>query len=114
MDRGGTGEKDAVAYFRARGFDILECNWRYSYYEIDLLVSRDRILHIIEVKSRGSDRFGMPESAVTPLKLSNLMKAAAHYMAKHPQWKKVQFDVLAIRLRYKRPPEFFLIEDVYL
>jgi putative endonuclease len=114
METGKNGEGLAQDYFRVIGFNILECNWRHSRYEIDLIVSRDRILHIVEVKTRGSEVFGLPETAVTPLKLSRLMKAAARYMATHPKWKKVQFDVLSIRLRKGHPPEFFLIEDVYL
>src|SRR5580698_9490690 len=86
METGKNGEGLAQDYFRVIGFDILECNWRHSRYEIDLIISRDRILHIVEVKTRGSEVFGLPETAVTPLKLSRLMKAAARYMATHPKW----------------------------
>jgi putative endonuclease len=42
------------------------------------------------------------------------MNAAEEYQYLNPQWKFIQFDVLAITLRYNESPEFYLIDDVYL
>ena len=42
-----------------------------------------------------------------------LKTAAEEYQYKNPQWKYLQFDVLAITIVYGVPREYFLIEDVY-
>jgi putative endonuclease len=112
-ETGRKGEVLAAEYYRMRGFRILDANWRYSYYEIDLIASKGPLLHIVEVKSRLSDTFGFPEESVGDLKLYRLMKAGARYLGLHPGWRYVQYDVLSIRLHRDGPPEFFLIEDVY-
>jgi len=112
-ETGRQGEALAAAYYKARGFDILETNWRYSYYEIDLIAVKGPLLHIVEVKTRYSDTYGHPEESVTPLKLHRLMKAGGRYMGLHPQWKYVQYDILSIRLTTGKSPVYFLIEDMY-
>ena len=39
--------------------------------------------------------------------------AAEEYQYQNPQWKYLQFDVLAITIEYGMATEYFLIEDVY-
>jgi putative endonuclease len=39
--------------------------------------------------------------------------AAEEYQYRNPQWKYLQFDVLAITIINGKPVEYFLIEDVY-
>lgn len=114
LDTGRNGEKLAADYYRSRGFDVLAVNWRHSYYEIDLVAARDNKLHVVEVKTRRGGEFGFPEEAIGHKKLYNLMRAAARYQAEHPQWRRIQYDVLSIRLHKGAPPEYFLIEDVYV
>jgi putative endonuclease len=109
---GRAGESMAREYFATRGFDIICMNWRHSFYEIDMIASRNNKLHFIEVKTRNSDHFGYPEQSFSKKKLNNLKQAAEQYLYKHPQWKLIQFDVLSITLK-KSGPEFFLIEDVF-
>lgn len=112
-ETGRQGESLAAEYYRGRGFDILESNWRYSYYEIDLVASKGPLLHIVEVKTRYTGEYGHPEESVSPLKLHRLMKAAGRYMGLHPEWKYVQYDILSINLSAGKAPVYFLIEDVY-
>lgn len=112
-DIGRTGENLAAEYYRSRGFAILHTNWRHSYFEIDLVASKDSLLHFVEVKTRRSGVFGFPEEAVDHRKLYRLMKAGVRYQHEYPRWRHVQYDVLSIRLHQGAPPEFFLIEDVY-
>src|SRR4051812_42182061 len=108
--RGGEGERLAANYVERNGFDILFTNWRYSYYETDIIASRCGVLHFIEVKTRHTDTFGYPEEAVTKKKFENLKKCAEFFLQQYPQWKTVQFDVLSI-MRYKnRIPEYLLFE----
>ena len=110
---GRQGEALAAAHYRARGFQVLETNWRYSYYEIDLIAAKGPLLHIVEVKTRYSELYGHPEESVNGLKLHRLMKAAGRYLGFHPEWKYVQYDILSISLAVGKAPVYFLIEDVY-
>ncbi len=112
-DTGFLGENIAAAHLVGLGFHILERNWRYKHLEIDIISSKDRLLHIVEVKTRTSLDFGFPEQMIHLQKMQFLKNAAAHFQYRHPQWKWIQFDVIAI---YKKPTDEWAIdffEDVY-
>lgn len=109
---GKKGEGLAVEYFVAKQYKILHTNWRKQYLEVDILAAKDNILHIIEVKTKSSNKNGFPEDEVTPQKIKHLMEAAEAFLFENPQWKRIQFDILSITLFPS--PTFFLIEDVFL
>ncbi len=111
---GKDGERMAVDYLVENGYSILHRNWRYSHYEIDIIATKREVLHIVEVKIRSSTIFGFPEDAVTKKKFRFLQNAADEFLFQHPAYRHVQYDVLAINLNKTEPPQFFLIEDVYL
>lgn len=111
---GKEGEELALGYLRKNGFEILHCNWRYSRFEIDIIAKKNNLLHIVEVKSRNYFPGAYPEESVTKKKFNFLKNAADEYLFQHPEYKHVQFDILAIMLHKFKEPEFFLIEDVFL
>lgn len=110
---GVIGEQLAEDYLKNAGYTIIERNWRSSHYEIDVIASKDNVLHFIEVKTRSSDHYGYPEENVDKQKLYCLICAGDDYLQAHSNWKRIQFDILAIILKADAP-EYFLIEDVYL
>jgi putative endonuclease len=114
LTTGRKGEDLAVTWLESHGFSILHRNWRYSYFELDIIATRDHFLHFIEVKTRTGDLFGYPEEDVTVKKLKRMMQAGEEFQFQYPTWKWVQYDVLSIRLFEKREPEYFFIEDVSL
>jgi putative endonuclease len=112
-DTGFLGENMAAEYLINLGHEILEKNWRYKHLEIDIITSLPGMLHIIEVKTRGSINFGFPEKMINKRKMQFLKNAAAHYQFANPQWKWLQFDVIAI---YKKPTQEWALDyfaDVY-
>ena len=111
---GKQGEEMAVAYLLEKGYKILHCNWRYSYFEIDIIASKDEKLHIVEVKTLHAPAAGHPEDSVTKKKFRRLANAADEFLHQHPEFRHVQFNILSITLHRNKKPEFFLIEDVYL
>lgn len=113
-ETGKKGEDLAAGWLQQNGFTLIHRNWRYSHYEVDIIACRNNMLHFIEVKTRRSNRFGHPEESVSDKKIENLMEAADEFMHRHPQWKKIQYNVLSITLLTNKEPTFFLIEDVYL
>ena len=110
---GNKGEDMAVDYLLKNGYNILHRNWRFRHWEVDIIASKEKFLHFFEIKTRTSDKWGKPEESISTQKMNNLKNAAEEYQYLYPQWQYLQFDVLAITLRYNHEPEFFLIEDVY-
>jgi len=111
---GRQGEEMARNYLVTRGYEILYQNWRYSHYEIDIIALKNKILHIVEVKIRSSQAFGYPEESVTRKKFKALLNAADEFLYQHRQYRHVQYDILSISTNQHAPPDYFLIEDVYL
>ncbi|HTS44440.1 MAG TPA: YraN family protein [Puia sp.] len=111
---GKKGETLAAAWFAEQGYEILHQNWRHARAEVDIIASRKSVLHFIEVKSRRDNAFGHPEESVNQKKIQNLMLAAEEFLDLFPQWKKVQYDILAIIVNQEEKADFFLIEDIYL
>lgn len=62
---GKQGEEMAIRWLKENEFEILHCNWRYSYYEIDIVAGKGNYLHFVEVKARHHTAFGNPEDSVT-------------------------------------------------
>ncbi|MFN2457820.1 MAG: YraN family protein [Chitinophagaceae bacterium] len=111
---GQKGEQLAVGYLIKNGYEILHRNWRHSHYEIDIIATKNGVLHFVEVKIRSSKNFGFPEDNVTKKKFQSLLNAADEFLFQHQQYKHVQYDVLSISVYKNEPTEIFLIEDVYL
>lgn len=111
---GKLGESLACKYMQDKGFTVLHTNWVHAPYEIDMIASKGRKLHFIEVKTRRSTAFGFPEESVDKKKFKGLQKAAAQFQYRNPQWKEVQFDILSIMIGNNNTAEYFYIEDVYL
>ena len=58
---GEEGELIAFMFLQKEGFYILKTNWRYQKSEVDIIAQKDNFLVFIEVKTRGSKKFGKPE-----------------------------------------------------
>ncbi|MCX6337983.1 MAG: YraN family protein [Bacteroidetes bacterium] len=110
---GKKGEQLAASFLIDNGFEIQEKNWRYHHLEVDIIASKNGRLHIVEVKTRNSLRYGNPEESITKNKMKFLKNAAEAYQYQHKQWVYLQFDVIAITLISDIETEIFLIEDVY-
>jgi putative endonuclease len=97
--RGRAGEEMAADWYTARGYLILERNWRTARGEIDLLCARpDRsVLVVCEVKARRSDRLGAPAESVTRTKQVRLRQLAVAYLQGSPhRYDEIRFDVAGI------------------
>jgi putative endonuclease len=111
---GVKGEQLAADWLTANGYQILNRNWRYGRYEVDIIAARQDRIHLIEVKCRKSNAYGQPEQSVSRKKIEHILQAASGWLLNHPGHTRVQYDVLAITLRKDDAPDYFLFEDVYL
>ena len=103
MNAGKWGERLAAWYLFFHGCRILDRNWRYGRYEIDI-VARERrtgTLLFVEVKTRSSTDFGLPRDAVDRRKQLFLTRAAQGYLKTHRDPDaRTRFDVVEV---YTRP-----------
>ena len=95
-DLGNRGEDMAVDYLVAKGYAILDRNWRSGHKEIDIVARDGDVLVAVEVKTRKTDTFGEPELAVGALKQRKLMWAMDAYMRHHGLDLDVRFDIVSI------------------
>ena len=94
---GAWGEDLVAEWYRKRGYEIVERNWRCRQGEIDIIASRDSELVICEVKTRASANFGSPALAVDANKQQRLRRLAAHWLSENPTTRvSVRFDVAAV------------------
>ena len=98
---GELGEEVAANFLIARGYRILECNFRCKGGEVDIIGRdpEDQSLVFIEVKARRGLSYGVPQLAVTPFKQRQVSKAALTWLAKNRLHDtNARFDVIAILL----------------
>ena len=94
---GGAGEDFATKMLEETGYMIIERNYRTNMGEVDIIASKDGVLHFIEVKTRTSDEYGFPADAVDETKQKRIRNAARHYLAnKKGSWSEVSFDVFEV------------------
>ncbi len=93
------GESLAVKHLKAHGCEILAQNYRARRGEIDLIVQDGEFTVFVEVKTRRSLRFGLPQAAVTLQKQRQISKVALAYLQSHNLLDApCRFDVIAIHL----------------
>lgn len=95
-DLGKLGEELAIAFLQKNGYEILETNWTFQKAEIDIIAQKENILAIVEVKTRSSIEFGLPQDFVKPKKIQLLVKAVNEYVVSKDLDLEVRFDIIAI------------------
>lgn len=94
---GQKGESYAAQLLEKNGYKIIERNFRKPWGEIDIIAVKDGVLVFVEVKARKTDKFGLPEEAVTPRKIAKIKRVGELYMQLHPELpKKARIDVVSI------------------
>ena len=98
---GKLGEELAVDFLQKNGYEILETNWVFQKAEIDIIAQKDNMLVAVEVKTRSSIDFGLPQDFVKPKKIQLLVKAINEYVVSNDLDVEVQFDIIAINKEEK-------------
>ena len=98
---GKLGEELAVEFLRKNGYEILETNWTFQKAEIDIIAQKENILAVVEVKTRSSLEFGLPQDFVKPKKIQLLVKAINEYVVSKNLDVEVRFDIIAVHKENK-------------
>jgi putative endonuclease len=109
---GSLGEKMAVDFLQKNGYEILETNFVFQKAEIDIIAQKENTLAVVEVKTRSSIEFGLPQDFVKPKKIQLLVKAINEYVISNDLDVDVRFDIISI---YKDGKEFKIdhLEDAF-
>ena len=110
---GQWGEDVAKNFLAGKGLIPIAANLRTQYGEIDLIMKDGNTIVFIEVKTRTSKKFGLPEVSITPRKRLHLKQTAEYLMQMHPEWGEYwRIDVLAISGRpTEKGPEIHWFEN---
>ena len=95
-DLGKLGEELAVDFLQKSGYEIVERNWTFQKAEIDIIAKTGDKLAVIEVKTRSTLDFGLPQDFVKPKKIQLLVKAVNEYIISKDLDVEVRFDIIAI------------------
>ena len=95
-DIGREGEDVAASYLMQNGYRIVARNWRYGPKEIDIVARDGETMVFVEVKTRSTLAFELPQEAVTKKKMKNLVEAADAYMIQNNIDLEGRFDIVGV------------------
>lgn len=109
---GELGEELAADYLSKKGYVIKERNWFHQKAEIDIVAEKNGVLIAVEVKTRTSRDFGLPQDFVDQKKKKMLIKAMDAYVNLYEIDLEIRFDIVAV---YKEKKGFNIehIEDAF-
>lgn len=94
---GSEGEDAAARAVRARGWKILDRNWRAGHLELDIVCEDGEELIFLEVKTRAENSLSSPLEALTREKRRRLIRAAQAWLSAHDAWERpCRFDLACV------------------
>ena len=121
---GEFGEAEALRYLRKHKFQIVATNFKVPVGrnrrgvlvtgEIDIIALEKNVLCFIEVKTRSSDKFASPESAVNLRKQRQIIRTARVYRKTFSlNNSKIRYDAVSVLLNGKKAPKIELFRDFW-
>jgi len=100
---GQRGEEVASKALEREGYRIIEKNFRCRQGEIDIIAEDKGTLCFVEVKARSSEKFGLPEEAVTRWKQKKLFTVAVFYLEKKRiKSRDLRFDIVSVDIKTEK------------
>ncbi len=112
-DIGKKGEDLAAKFLEEKGFEIIDRNYRWKRYEIDLIVKNEPFLIFVEVKTKTNTTYGLPEDDVTPRKAAQVIAAAEEYVYETGWKKEIRFDIVAIVIKGEKVEIEHIVDGFY-
>lgn len=105
--KGNIAEDRAVSFLEDCGYLVIERNFYSRFGEIDIIATKNSVLHFVEVKS--GDDYELAIQNITPTKISRIIKTAHVYMKKNSL--EIDFCVDAVTVT---PTETQILENITL
>lgn len=96
QELGTLGEDKTAVFLQKNGHHILERNYRFKRYEVDIISKKDDIIHFTEVKTRQTGLIGSPALAVTITKQRQILQVASYFMQSRQIDLPARFNISAI------------------
>ncbi len=111
---GRRGEELAARHLEARGWTVLERNYRAGRKEVDLVARKGDVVAFVEVKSRSTHGFGDPLESITWKKRREIAEVARSWRRHHPRGHPVlRFDAVAVHFGGVGAPRIEHLEDAW-
>ena len=91
------GEEEAAKMLEAKGYRVIEHNWRLGYWEIDLIAENKQEIVFVEVKAR-TTMYGdiRPEEYVDENKKKRMIASGNAFVKHCKSTKSLRFDIIGI------------------
>ena len=97
QELGALGERHAARLLRAKGYRLLEANFRTPRGEIDIIVRDRDALVFVEVRTRTSEEFQTPLASVDARKREHIERTARAYLrTRHIPECPCRYDVVEV------------------
>src|SRR5262245_44184121 len=96
---GRRGEDLAHRYLQRHGYAVVARNFTLKPLkaELDIVARAGETIVFVEVKTRATDAFGLPEEAVDQEKREQIVRAAGAYLrAADATWEQARFDIISV------------------
>jgi putative endonuclease len=100
-DTGKKGEQLAVEFLQKAGYAVIERNFRWKRFEIDIIAQLGKFLVFVEVKTKTNTSYGTPDTNVTPRKAAQVMEAAEEYIFENNWTGEIRFDIISVIIQPK-------------
>jgi len=111
---GKRGEDIAIKFLKEKGYKIIERNYRCPMGEVDVVAEDKETLVFVEVKTRTSTNFGLPEEAISYRKKQHLSRIASFYLIYHKiKEANCRFDVVSILMESDKIKDIHLIKNAF-
>jgi len=95
---GRMAEEAVLAAAHIRGLKVIEKNYHTRYGELDLVLTDNVTLIVVEVRYRSHDHFGSAVETVNRPKQRKIIAATKGFLVAHTQWHDapIRFDVVGV------------------
>ena len=95
---GEDGENRATEYLIAKGFAIIERNWRTKGGEIDIIADKNDTIVFVEVKTLPNGTLDMIQRELNSQKRQRIIKTSKRFLLNHRQYSNsyIRYDVIVI------------------
>lgn len=107
LQEGSWGEDVAVDCLVAKGYALVERNWRLGHYEIDIVMQHGSQLVFVEVKTRSCPDAD-PVEAVDRKKRARIVSSADVYLRHYAVPLEYRFDIVSVT----GTPQNFAVEHI--
>ena len=111
---GKRGEAAAIRFLKKRGYSILDTNYRCRSGEIDIVAREKGSIVFVEVKTRTSIEFGLPEESLSTRKMTHLTKVALTYLShRNMKGASCRFVVIGVLMKGQDIQSIRLTKDAF-